>query len=173
MARLFVAARPPPSVRDTLAHLDRPDGQGVRWVPDGVWHVTLRFLGEADPTATVDALRSLAAPVAVAVLGPTVERLGERVVCVPVAGLDDLAEAVHEATRGVVPSSAARPFRGHLTLGRLRREEVEVALLGAPVSARFVVDTVALVESRIGSGPARHRVLAEQLLVRAEGEPAR
>ncbi|NIR41602.1 MAG: RNA 2',3'-cyclic phosphodiesterase, partial [Actinobacteria bacterium] len=49
MPRLFVAVWPPPSVVDLLARLPRREEPGVRWTTEAQWHVTLRFLGRADP----------------------------------------------------------------------------------------------------------------------------
>ena len=48
MTRLFVALWPPDEVREELRQLHRKDQRGVRFVPEDNWHVTLRFLGEAD-----------------------------------------------------------------------------------------------------------------------------
>jgi 2'-5' RNA ligase len=164
MARLFVAVVPPESLLDRLDELDRPDGAGVRWNRRTQWHITLCFLGEVDRDRAVGALRGLVAPRAVADLGPAVGRLGERVICVPIAGLDGLAAAVARAMEGVGPSEGQRSFRAHLTLGRARSAGSTVPLVGTPWQARFPVDRVTLVESHLGQGPAHYETVAEQLL---------
>lgn len=159
MARLFVAAPPSPGVRaELLEALPRPDEPGVRWVPPDQWHVTLRFLGEADPEAAVGALRRVRAEPAVAELGPRVSRLGRSVVCLPVAGLDAVADAVALATADV-GEPLDRPFSGHLTLARLRHRAA-CGVTGTALSARFPVDEVALVASTLGPGGATHEVVA-------------
>lgn len=164
MARLFVAVEPPPVLLERIDELDRPDGAGVRWSRREQWHITLRFLGEVDRDAAVTALRGLSAPPSVAELGPTIERLGPRVVCVPIGGLEELAAAVAAAMGDLGAPPDHRPFRAHLTLGRARSADTDVPLVGTPFRASFPVDAVALVESHLGSGPARYEVVAEQSL---------
>jgi 2'-5' RNA ligase len=48
MPRLFLAVRPPEDVVAELMSLRRKDQRGVRFVRPEQWHVTLRFLGDAD-----------------------------------------------------------------------------------------------------------------------------
>jgi RNA 2',3'-cyclic 3'-phosphodiesterase len=167
VARLFVAVRPPPDVLEVVAALPRPDEPGVRWVPASQWHVTVRFLGEADEDAADAAVRRVPAlladggggsPAIEAVLGPAVSRLGRSVVCIPVAGLDALAAAVADATATVGEPVDPRPFTGHLTLARLRNRG-SCRLAGTKVSARFPVPEIELVRSTLGSAGARHEVL--------------
>ena len=62
-ARLFVAVWPPPEVLDVLAALPRTERPGVRWTTRDQWHVTLRFLGMADPAEAVEAVRRIEASV--------------------------------------------------------------------------------------------------------------
>jgi RNA 2',3'-cyclic 3'-phosphodiesterase len=154
--RLFIGILPPGAVLDEVARLRRPERPGVRWTTRDQWHVTLRFLGEvSDPAPVVDALD--AAPLArcSAILGPEVTALGRRVVCVPMAGLDDLAAGVVAATAGFGRPPEPRPFHGHLTLARVARGSLR-DLLGEPISARFAVRAVRLVRSRLGPQGARY-----------------
>ena len=118
MARLFVAVWPPDSVVDELAGL-APGRPGLRPVPPHQLHVTLRFLGDADAGVVAARLDGVTFAAATAVLGPAVRRLGPGAVVVPVSGLDALAAAVGDATGDL--GKPAGPFRGHLTLARLRR----------------------------------------------------
>jgi len=163
MSRLFVAVELPDDVRHGLdAALPRPAAPGVRWVPPHQWHVTLRFLGEADEEQATEALSSLRAEPATAVLGPRVSRLGRDVVCLPVAGLDELAGRVRATTTGV-GEPPGRPFVGHLTLARLRHRAA-CGLAGTAVDATFPVDEVVLVRSTLHPDGARHeRVVAVAL----------
>ncbi|HSL56757.1 MAG TPA: RNA 2',3'-cyclic phosphodiesterase [Acidimicrobiales bacterium] len=162
--RLFVAVTPPPEVLDAIATLPRPDEPGVRWVPREQWHVTLRFLGDADPDAVAAALdgalgdgadRVPHATGARCELGPVVSRLGRSVVCVPASGLDELARVVTTATAHLGTPPDPRPFTGHLTLARLR-QRAACGVTGAPFRASFDVRDVDLVESRLGSDGATH-----------------
>src|SRR5262245_34664121 len=111
MARLFVAVWPPPDVVDLLAALPRPKVRGVRWTTPHQWHVTLRFLGEADPETARAALTTLDADGCEAVLGPGASRLGRGVLAVAVDGLAELAAAVAQATVGIGRPPEPRPFR--------------------------------------------------------------
>ncbi|MDY7103409.1 MAG: 2'-5' RNA ligase family protein [Actinomycetota bacterium] len=165
-ARLFVAATPPPEVADALADLDRSD-ERVRWAPPATWHVTLRFLGDAPIAACAGALATIDAPAATAHLGPRVELMFGGVVALAVAGLDDLAAAVLDTT-GALVADDGRPFRGHLTLGRVRgRRGARPSLVGTPLSMVFPVDEVVLFRSdRRGGGPVVHTPVASVPLTR-------
>jgi 2'-5' RNA ligase len=157
-ARLFVALWPPEHVVEELSALRRKDQRGVRFVPPENWHVTLRFLGDADPDEVSAAMEGLTAAPTEACLGPAVDVLGERALVVPVRGVDDLAATVVERTRRIGEPPRAR-FTGHLTLARLQRGAPMPAVLGALVTAAFEVDEVALVESRLDPDGARYRTV--------------
>ena len=157
-ARLFVAVGPPPEVVRVLAGLPRPEEPGVRWVPAGQWHVTLRFLGDADATAVAAALGDADLPGATARVGPRVGRFGRAAVVVPVDGLEHLAAAVATATAELGEPPGPRGFTGHLTLGRLRRRGA-CRLTGTAVRASFPVREVSLVSSALTAAGAEHRVL--------------
>ena len=164
MPRLFVAAWPPPGVLDLLAGLERPAVEGLRWTRPEQWHVTLRFLGQVgDAAPVVDALATMPASPCRAVLGPAVGRFGQRVLHVPVEGLDDVAAAVVAATAGMGRSPEHRPFSGHLTLARATgrgRPRVDLRpLVGAPVSACWPAEELCLVESRLNPHGARYEVV--------------
>ena len=151
MTRLFVAVWPPAHVVDALAGLV-PARPGLRPVPPHQLHVTLRFLGDADAGEVVARLDGVALAAATAVLGPAIRRLGPSAVVVPVSGLDALAAAVRDATGDL--GEPAGPFRGHLTLARLRRGTRRDDLVGRPVGGSFDVDEVLLVDSTLGQhGP--------------------
>lgn len=150
--RLFIAVWPPQELVARLDALARPEEPGVQWEPQGLAHVTLRFLGSADPALVSDALAAAPLPAATAELGPAVSRLGRSVLCVPVAGLDDLAAAVVAATVHLGEPPPARRFAGHVTLARLRHRGA-CGLAGHRISERFAVDEVALVRSHLAGTP--------------------
>ena len=157
-ARLFVAVWPPPHVLDVLAALPREEQPGVRWLPRPAWHVTLRFLGTADPAAVWAALCALAGPdgprAAPAALGPRPGRLGRDALVVPVQGLEALAGAVRVATAHLGVPPDPRPFLGHVTIARLRGAPA-CACTARTVEARWTVQEVALVRSTPGlTGPS-------------------
>lgn len=165
--RCFVGIWPSPEARSALAAAPRPDVEGVRWVAQERWHVTLAFAGEVDDPAVegwVAALHAAAARVAgppEAVLGPATESLGRAVLCVPVGGLDAAAAAVRDAAAGHDLPFDPTPFVGHLTLARAgRRRRVPGGLLGTPVAARWPVAELCLVASRAGPGGIRYETLA-------------
>ena len=163
MTRLFVAVWPPPEVLDALAALPRPALAGLRWTGRDHWHVTLRFLGPVPETGpVVDALARLppVAPVT-AVLGPALGRFDQRILHVPVSGLEPVAAAVVDATAHLGKRPDDRPFRGHLTLARVAgRARVDLRpLVGEELEARWAVDAVCLVESRLSPAGARYEVL--------------
>jgi 2'-5' RNA ligase len=164
VTRLFVAAWPPPSVRESVTALPHDGCPGVRWIRPGNLHVTLSFLGEADSSEATERLTALPHDAVIASVGPAVDLLG-RVVMAPVDGLESLAGTVASSLHGVGTSPTARPFVGHLTLGRLRRDG-PVALVGHPVEAAFAVDEVTLVSSSRGSDGSAYEVLASFALGR-------
>ena len=161
-ARLFIAVRPSVAAADLVDRLPRFETPRVRWVPREQWHVTLRFLGDAEPEEVVAALVAVpwsrVLPVEVT-LGPATEILGGNVVMVPAAGCDDLVDRVVAATGGLGQETEDRPFVGHLTLGRFR-DEPPAGSIGTPISATFQVDEVLLVASQTRSGGAVHEIVA-------------
>ena len=91
-------------------------------------------------------------------LGPQVSRLGRNVVCIPARGLDELATGVIDATAGLGEPPEERPFRGHITLARLRRRAA-CGLTGAPFHASFDANRLHLVQSITRSEGAEHTVV--------------
>ncbi|MFM2077184.1 MAG: hypothetical protein RJA49_1074 [Actinomycetota bacterium] len=158
MARLFVAVWPSEDAVAALTELRRKDQRGVRFVSPENWHVTLRFLGEADTDEVIDALDGAPLPAAVARLGPAVDVLSDRALVVPVAGLDDLAEVVRDRTAHLGQTSRRR-FAGHLTVARVKPKVPMPATLGTMVHAEFEVREVALVRSRLDPDGARYTTL--------------
>ena len=162
VSRLFVAVWPSADVAAAVAAFERPRIDRLRWTTEDQWHVTLRFLGEVDdPAPIADALDAAPLGACAAALGPAVTTLGRQVLCVPVGGLDALATAVVAATAGFGRPPEDRPFRGHLTLARLRRGRggSPAGLTGAPVEATFPVGGIQLVRSHLGPGGPRYEDL--------------
>jgi 2'-5' RNA ligase len=160
MARLFVAVWPTDDVVEALCALRRKDERGVRFVPPDNWHVTLRFLGDADPDEVTELLDECALPAARARLGPAIDVLGQHSVIVPVAGVDDLAARVLAATRSVGTERAPRRYTGHITIARLRKHARPPRVTGALFDESFEVSDVALVSSRLKPTGAEYETLA-------------
>ena len=59
MHRLFVAIRPPETIRDLLIDA-MDDGAEFRWQSDEQLHLTLRFIGEVDRPLAEDLAAALA-----------------------------------------------------------------------------------------------------------------
>lgn len=148
VARLFVAAWPDDLVTERLLALPRPAEDGVRWSPPPNWHITLRFLGDVSVEAVSERLAHADFPAVSVTLGPRIERLGPKVVMIPVAGADDLADAVRTATDGLGRADRF-DFRGHLTLARTT-SDAACSLLGTGFAAVTRLTRIALVESRLG-----------------------
>jgi RNA 2',3'-cyclic 3'-phosphodiesterase len=161
MARLFVASWPPPAVLDLLADLPRAEQAGVRWTSRDQWHVTLRFLGEADPDDVLATLQPVGVrcPPAEVTMGPRVGRLGRGVLMVPVAGLEQVAAEVIRATAGVGKPPEPRPFLGHLTLARLTGAPA-CGLTDRVVRASWTATEIALVQSVLHPHGARYSTVA-------------
>ena len=132
----------------------------MRWTTRDQWHITLRFLGDVDDPAPVEeALRAVPLPSATMRVGPAVAALGRHVVMLPVGGLDDLARAVIEATASYGRPPEDRPFRGHLTLARVKHGSASRAA-GTPFEAGCPVEQVELFRSDLHPDGARYERLA-------------
>ena len=182
--RLFVACEVPDDVRDSIGgvidELRSRSGSAVRWIkPDGV-HVTVKFLGEV-PVKQLPAIKIAIQEAVVghspfelelSNIGTFGGREGLRIMWVGIAGdvlrLEALVRAVNAALAVVGFEPERRPFRPHLTLGRVRdeiptrqRAEIEVAVgkMDVPPSM-WRTSHVSLMRSRLTAAGAVYEVLA-------------
>jgi RNA 2',3'-cyclic 3'-phosphodiesterase len=155
--RLFFAVWPPADVVERMRALPRAEIHGLRWIAAEQWHVTLRFLGNADATEAATRLESVALPPTTATVGPATSRLGRSLV-IRVAGVDDLARVVSGVTADIGQPLDARGFTGHLTLARLAGH-VPRGLTGQAFSAEFRVAEVTLVNSETNPQGARYTII--------------
>ena len=181
--RLFVAVPlPSPALEEAGGLLRGLRGQEwpVRWVRDDALHITLKFFGEvtSDRLEPIEELLQIAtqgmAPLAVTLTGggafPSSRR--PRVLRLEVSAGPDLELLQDRLERGAEQIGFApegRPFRPHITLGRVREghrlpvdamRQVEALPGGAP----FLADQIVLFESRqTNAGPAYSVRLAQQL----------
>ena len=94
-------------------------------------------------------------------MGPATEPLGQGILCVPIGGLDDAAAAVRASRLGRYVRATEPRFNGHLTLARARRgRQVPGDVCGMPVDARWSVDELCLVSSRLDPEGARYETVA-------------
>lgn len=172
---MFVAVWPDALTVRRLSALALGSVPGLRAVPPGQWHITLRFLGEVDDDRVpvlVDALErampQVPGPVHCA-LGPaTAWFSGERVLQIPVTGLDAVAGVVRRATIATVPSTSEANFVGHLTVARVRGRRPDpstrAAVAGIAFLAEFAVRRLVLVASALSPAGPRYSTLAQLAL---------
>ncbi len=149
MARLFVAVWPPDELCADLTGLPRKNRPGIKWVEPHNWHVTLRFLGDADPAEVAAGLDGVEFEPTAVRYGPAVDVFMERVIMLPARGLEGLAAAVTEATAGLGTDPPRSRFAGHLTLARLKPRARIPDVIGALAGANQLVTGFDLVESRL------------------------
>lgn len=148
-----------------------PGGDRVRWVrPEGL-HVTLRFLGNIEPGRIQPLVRAVGGQIAG--LRPFRIQLGAahpfpsgrrpHVMVLEVAPAEPLAELAEAVERGVVEAGfdpEPRPFRAHLTLGRLRgRRFPSTTDAVAPEAAVCDVEEAVLFRSDLHRSGARYTPL--------------
>lgn len=176
MHRLFVALRPPPSIRAQLLGLMN-GVPGARWQDDDQLHLTLRFIGEVD--------RPQAEDIAAALAGidrprPTIALHG--------VGSFDHKGHVHSLWAGIRPDEALRllhdrverallrvgvpadprAFKPHITVARLNRRAGPIqpflvrnaSLTGSPA----MLDAFILYESRLGNEGSSYQAVARYAL---------
>jgi len=159
--------------------------EGWRFAREEGLHITVRFLGEVDPSrrAVLDAAWREAARGT----GPLVLRLGRPAVFPPKGrprvvwlnvedessdgSLARLAARLDQASRSAGLSGEDRPFAAHVTLARARRgaRVAAPAVLGLGDLGTFVADRVVLFRSELGPGGSRYHEEASYALAREEG----
>lgn len=190
MPRIFVAIAPPNDLAAALATLLPPGLAGLRVVEPGLLHITLAFVGAVPD----DGVAAMATAVRAASLGCSafelrIDGIGRFLVHGRVetvwagiggdaAALAGLAERIRaELTRRRIPFDP-KPFRPHLTLGRLRRSSTEAearavaAATGAarvPAGLAFTARAVDVMESALSSKGPRYSRRARVALAADQG----
>ena len=178
--RVFIALDIPPldqeSLADAIGRLQSAIPKGVKWVDPGGIHLTLKFLGNVPPlmvnkllTAMQQASDQFQAELPRKQLHLRLSGLGAfpnpqqaRVLWAGTEGdLDSLAalqKLVDQAVASLGYSLEKRPFRPHLTIGRVRdsvpqqlRRSIEQAVLTAelPATDSWKVDALHLIRSNL------------------------
>ncbi len=178
--RLFIAVEIPAEVRKRLGEIEKElvaSGADVKWVPEGNFHATLKFLGGVS-SARVDAVTSAIEGAVQGVPGfevclagvgafPNLRR--PNVVWVGMkSGADQmkvLAERVERAMEPLGFAPEKRPFSPHITLGRARtpknaeRLKELIERLRDEEAGAFRVEGVALMKSDLRpTGPVYTRI---------------
>ncbi len=177
--RTFVAVDFPAAVvaraADVAARLQALT-RGVRYVSAAQMHLTLHFYGDLEP-AQIAVLEPLLAAetarvapfeVQVGGLGTFPPRGRPRVVWLGVADASGtllrLQAGVERATRAAGLPGEDRPFRAHLTLGRVKDEPVglaeALARLRDPDCGRCLIDALRLIRSELRPAGPRYSTLA-------------
>lgn len=182
--RLFVAAELDEELRqraaaiaDSLRAASERDGRrAIAWVAPANLHFTLRFIGEADAATARRIVEQLAAPFDVPPFSLTVAGVGTfphsgppRVVWLGVtvgaSELSSLALAVNARLDAIELPRENRPFRPHLTLGRVKgptgpgfREKLAAAREAS--AGNCTVRRVTLFESRLSPRGSTYSVVA-------------
>jgi 2'-5' RNA ligase len=183
--RLFFAIDLPAPVRArvaaALADLQREVGSGVRWIPSESLHLTLKFCGDVKSpsiprlTAAAAARSARLDPFELGLGGwgafPSVR--SARIVWLGVTGgaprLARLARKLDAAAGKHGVPRERRPYRAHLTVGRLRQAApVALQKAAAPEIPPFPVEEVVLYESRLSPAGSTYVPLARLPLGESE-----
>jgi 2'-5' RNA ligase len=171
--RLFAALElPSAAVAALAAFRDAADPAIWRRVPDASLHVTLAFLGASQETAVAPAGAALRAAVGDAA-APALALGGAgllpprrpRVLCAWVADPEGTLAALRARVAGGLVAAGVlepdpRPFRAHVTVGRLRPGARAPRVLdGAPEPVAFAAGPVTLFASRTHPEGARYEAL--------------
>ena len=178
--RLFVAVNLPDQVRQAAWQAAAPlrsKGYPVKWVDSEALHVTLKFLGEVEPQRQSEIVRAIESAVvgsrifqlAVGGFGAFPNDRRPRVVwigCEAVAALELIQHRVEQEMHELGFPVEGRPFRPHLTLGRVKRGARASDLAGFDSAIRQVefqgdvaVESIDLMQSELARTGARYTVL--------------
>ena len=176
MHRLFVAIRPPASIRATLLAL-MGGVPGARWQSDEQLHLTLRFIGEVDRPMAEDIASVLGTvrypnfELALSGMGAFDRRGRADALWVGVTPHEEL-HALHKKVDqalvrlGLPPES--RAYLPHITIARFSRNAAPPAAATEPhaqvTSAPFPVTHFALFESRLGREGASYEAVERYAL---------
>jgi 2'-5' RNA ligase len=176
--RAFVALPCPEALRASIARRLgewRALDADIAWVRPETCHITLRFLGDAEP-ARLEALAARLEGVA-ASAGPVEAAAGAtgafpgwkrpRVLWVRLesgGAIERLAAAVDIGARGAGFETDGRAFTAHLTLGRVRgphgaRRAASAVRAWEPAVPRETIPAMVLYRSELSSSGARHTAL--------------
>lgn len=179
--RLFVALELPEGFRGKMERIQntlRPLSPEVRWVRPENFHLTLKFLGEMDAAGLEDlqavlervAERHRVFEVDLQGVGAFPNLRRPRVLWVGVLGdlspLKSMARQLNRELEALGVPPEAKPFSGHLTLGRIKRPapnpalEKELATFSESRVGRLRVEEVCLFQSQLKRGGPEYTCLS-------------
>jgi len=183
--RTFIAIELPDTIQSDirqLKHFFTPYRFDIRWVKPSNMHLTVKFLGDVDP-ADLDTTHKLLADIAGNFpsfdlvprgLGvfPSLKR--PRNIWVGIAGQTDVLYSIQHAVNSDLTEmgfpAEKRPFRGHLTFGRIKSRIDPARLLDALrarqtfVSKAFTVERLVMFKSELRPGGPIYTKLYEEPL---------
>lgn len=174
MARLFVAIEVPSEVREALATAVSALGKvgNFKWTKPANYHLTLAFLGQADPLQVTGALADIEPTGATLELrtagqggfprDTSARVLFEGVYC---ERIEEYVHRIRAACRPVAPdmdekSHETRYFIPHLTLGRSPSHENIEGLDVSIAAMTWRTDTYSLIESKLSPRGATYETRA-------------
>jgi 2'-5' RNA ligase len=184
--RTFVAVEFPEKIISWIGSIQenlRSYGLGIRWVPPGNIHLTLKFLGDIKESDVESVGRAMFAstrrfaPLSITAKGigafpsfkrPRVIWIG---VCGPIHDLIALQRTLDDNLNAIGFPKEKRPFKGHLTLGRVKDRIDPKILLNAVQafsgfeSEPFVIDKLVLFKSDLKPSGAVYSKLMEADLI--------
>jgi 2'-5' RNA ligase len=168
--RLFVAIMVPDAIRPAISHAAEhlQDCMGVRLLPPGDWHLTLRFIGDADE----DAAKRMGEALAAVKFAPFTVRLSGAGAypdtrfprAIFVGGESDGARALAaEIEKALMPFGLRmEKFSVHVTVARSKGAgDIDAFLKNTGEVGSFEVKSFALVKSRLMAHAAAYDVLRE------------
>jgi 2'-5' RNA ligase len=173
LLRVFFAIELDARARDaatTVVHAlqDAPNANPVRWIREESFHVTLRFIGDVERAriqALSDGVRNQTAalrPFRLEIGGVRLfpSRRDPRFLVLDVGPGEQLEELAEAVGRGVAMAGIAlesRPFRPHLTLGRIRGKKHPAVTGGVTVAGEgCVVNDAVLFKSDLHPSGAQY-----------------
>jgi RNA 2',3'-cyclic 3'-phosphodiesterase len=148
-------------------------GEAIRWAPEEQIHLTLKFLGNislTDVEALKVAMKDLAKPLRLRAegVGGFPSRRNPRVIWVGLTGdieaLKEVQSAVETAAGPYCAREENRPFRPHLTIGRVRegrRVKVDLDQWKDQHFGEWEVRELLLMQSKLSPKGATHSVIAK------------
>ena len=186
MIRTFIAIELPEKIIYTISKVQeeiKSYGLKIRWVRPENIHLTLKFLGDIQEADTEKVARAVSEsvtgyhPISIAVKGigvfPGIKR--PRVIWLGISKqldlLTGLQKTLDEKLEAIGFPKEKRPFRGHLTMGRLK-DKIDPKRLNDVLkefnkfeSGYFIADRIILYKSELKPKGAVYTKLVNQLLI--------
>jgi RNA 2',3'-cyclic 3'-phosphodiesterase len=184
MIRTFIAFELPEEIKSYIGEIISGLGtkaRDVKWVQPQGLHVTLKFLGSIDEKIVPELSRGLDSvagaypklPVAFSRLGAFPDARRPRVVWVGLSGdvrvMSEIAGRVDKICTSFGMEPEKRPFRAHITIGRLKVPTV-VDLAQEVRESPFTIQNIVLYKSELSPAGARYSVLHRSVLGQEKGE---